>query len=124
MAANVESMFYTREKPWHGLGIMVAEAPNSKDALRLAGLNWKVLQEPVYTENEELIQGYKANVRDTDRKVLGVVTDRYKVIQNEEALLLQTHYWARVSVMRQPVPAGRTPCVDACQTAKGVYHWR
>lgn len=64
---------------------MVAEAPNSKDALRLAGLNWKVLQEPVYTENKELIQGYKANVRDTDRKVLGVVTDRYKVIQNEEA---------------------------------------
>ena len=64
---------------------MVAEAPNSKDALRLAGLNWKVLQKPVYTENEELVQGYKANVRDTDRKVLGVVTDRYKVIQNEEA---------------------------------------
>lgn len=85
MAANVESMFYTREKPWHGLGIMVSEAPNSKDALRLAGLNWKVLQEPVYTENKELIQGYKANVRGSDRKVLGVVTDRYKVIQNEEA---------------------------------------
>ena len=85
MAANVETMFYTSEKRWHGLGTMVAEAPNSKDALRLAGLNWKVLQEPVYTENEELIQGYKANVRDTDRKVLGVVTDRYKVIQNEEA---------------------------------------
>ena len=85
MAANVETMFYTRKEPWHGLGTMVAEAPNSKDALRLAGLNWKVLQEPVYTENEELIQGYKANVRDTDRKVLGVVTDRYKVIQNEEA---------------------------------------
>ena len=85
MAANVETMFYTREKPWHALGTMVAEAPNSKDALRLAGLNWKVLQKPVYTENEELVQGYKANVRDTDRKVLGVVTDRYKVIQNEEA---------------------------------------
>lgn len=85
MAANVETMFYTREKPWHGLGTMVAEAPNSKDALRLAGLNWKVLQKPVYTENEELVHGYKANVRDTDRKVLGVVTDRYKVIQNEEA---------------------------------------
>ena len=43
------------------------------------------LQEPVYTENDELIQGYKVNVRDSDRKVLGVVTDRYKVIQNEEA---------------------------------------
>lgn len=85
MAANIETMFYTREKPWHGLGTMVMEAPESKEALRLAGLDWKVLQEPVYTEKEELIQGYKANVRDRDRRVLGVVTDRYKVIQNEEA---------------------------------------
>lgn len=85
MAANVESMFYVRETPWHGLGTRVMEAPASKDALRLAGLDWKVLQEPVYTQSEELIKGYKANVRDSDRKVLGVVTDRYKVIQNEEA---------------------------------------
>ena len=85
MAAEVETMFYTREKPWHGLGTLVMEAPESRDALRMAGLDWKVLQEPVYTENDELIRGYKANVRDSDRKVLGVVTDRYKVIQNEEA---------------------------------------
>lgn len=85
MAANVESMFYVRETPWHGLGTRVMEAPASKEALTLAGLDWKVLQEPVYTQSEELIKGYKANVRDSDRKVLGVVTDRYKVIQNEEA---------------------------------------
>ena len=50
-----------------------------------AGLDWNVVQEPIYTETEELIEGYKANVRDSDRKVLGVVTDRYKVIQNQEA---------------------------------------
>ncbi len=85
MAANVESMFYVRETPWHGLGTKVMEAPSSKEALSLAGLDWRVLQEPIYTENEELVEGYKANVRDSDRKVLGVVTDRYKIIQNEEA---------------------------------------
>ncbi|SHK63379.1 DUF932 domain-containing protein [Hespellia stercorisuis] len=85
MAANVESMFYVRETPWHGLGTKVMEAPSSRDALILAGLNWKVIQEPIYTETEELIEGYKANVRDSDRKMLGVVTDRYKVIQNQEA---------------------------------------
>ncbi len=85
MAANVESMFYVRETPWHGLGTKVMEAPSSRDALILAGLNWKVVQEPIYTKTEELIEGYKANVRDSDRKVLGVVTDRYKVIQNQEA---------------------------------------
>ena len=85
MAANVESMFYTREKPWHGLGIKVEEAPTSTDALRLAGLDWQVIQEPIYTDTGERISGYKANVRDSDRKVLGVVTDRYKIIQNQEA---------------------------------------
>ena len=85
MPAEVESMFYVRETPWHGLGTKVLEAPASKEALILAGLNWRVLQEPIYTGTEELINGYKANVRDSDRKVLGVVTDRYKVIQNDEA---------------------------------------
>ena len=85
MAANVETMFYTREKPWHGLGVRVEDAPASKDALHLAGLDWEVNQEPIFTEDDTIITGYRANVRSTDRKVLGVVTDRYKVVQNTEA---------------------------------------
>lgn len=85
MAANVESMFYVRETPWHGLGTRVNEAPDSREALIVAGLDWNVVQEPIYTESGEVIDGYKANVRDSDRKTLGVVTDRYKVIQNREA---------------------------------------
>ena len=85
MAANVESMFYTRTKPWHGLGIQVQEAPESKDALKLAGLDWKVYQREVYTDSGIRIDGYRANVRNTDNKVLGVVTERYKIVQNEEA---------------------------------------
>ena len=85
MAACVETMFYTREKPWHGLGTLVVESPTSEDALHLAGLDWKVEQEEVRTQFNEIIPGYKANIRNTDRKVLGVVTDRYKVIQNTEA---------------------------------------
>ena len=85
MAANVETMFSVREQPWHGLGTVVANTPSSKEALISAGLNWRVLQESIYTEQEEEIAGYRANVRDTDRRVLGVVSDRYKVIQNSEA---------------------------------------
>lgn len=84
MAANVETMFSTREKPWHGLGTIVAEAPTSQNALQLAGLDWKVIQSPVYS-TYGVIEGFKANIRDKDGAILGVVSDRYKVIQNKEA---------------------------------------
>ncbi len=85
MAANVETMFYTRQKPWHGLGTMVQEAPTSKDALILAGLDWQVIQKPIITEDGIPISGFKANLRETDNRVLGVVTDRYRTIQNHDA---------------------------------------
>lgn len=85
MAANVESMFYTREKPWHGLGTMVQEAPSSGEALVLADLDWNVIQKPIETADGIPVPGFKANIRDSDGQVLGVVTDRYKVVQNREA---------------------------------------
>lgn len=85
MSAEVETMFYTREKPWHGLGTRVEEAPSSEDALILAGLDWRVSQRPIMTEDGLEVPGFKVNLRENDRKILGVVTDRYKVVQNEEA---------------------------------------
>ena len=85
MAANVETMFYTREKPWHGLGIRVAEALTSKEALTKAGVDWHVVQKPLTTYDGSPVPGYFANIRDKDDKLLGVVTDRYTVIQNEDA---------------------------------------
>ena len=84
MSAAVETMMYVREKPWHGLGTMVAEAPTSADALRLAGLDWQVNSEPISVSGKE-VAGYKANVRSSDEAVLGVVSDRYKVCQNTDA---------------------------------------
>lgn len=85
MSANVETMFYVRQKPWHGLGTEVKEAPSSTDALIYAGLDWEVIQKDVYTEDGSLISGYKANLRSTDSSALGIVSDRYKVVQNEDA---------------------------------------
>lgn len=85
MAANVETMFYTRVAPWHGLGVRVESALSSEEALEVSGLNWNVIQRPIMTSNYDPIPGYKANIRDTDNRVLGVVTDRYRVVQNAEA---------------------------------------
>lgn len=91
MAHNVESMFSAgRVVPWHyeltkDVTKLIQEAPTSKDALQLAGLDWTVEQKPVYMENGIVIPNYKANVRNTDGSCLGIVTDRYKIVQNTEA---------------------------------------
>ena len=101
MAANVETMFYTREKPWHGLGTRVEEAPASADALRLAGLDWQVLQEPIFTDQGEVITGYKANVRDSDRRVLGVVSDVIELSRIRRHSHSRTHCSEAACVTRQ-----------------------
>lgn len=85
MSADVETMFYVRETPWHGLGVKVEKALSSRKALEIAGLNWNVIQKPIYTDDNVLIPSFKANVRESDGKILGVVTDRYKIVQNKEA---------------------------------------
>ena len=85
MPANVESMFYVRVAPWHGLGVRVETALNSEEALKQSGLDWSVIQRPIMTSTYDPISGYKANIRDIDNRVLGVVTDRYKIVQNHEA---------------------------------------
>jgi len=85
MSANVESMFYVRTAPWHGLGARVEEALTSQDALHYSGLNWQVKQEPLMTGTFKSVPGYVANVRSDNDRILGIVSDSYKVVQNEEA---------------------------------------
>lgn len=85
MSANVETMFYVRVAPWHGLGTRVESALCAEEALEKSGLDWNVIQRPIMTSDYHPIPGYKANIRDRDNRVLGVVTDRYKVVQNAEA---------------------------------------
>lgn len=83
---GVESMMYVgRTAPWSGLGSCVSEAPTSSEAIRLAGLDWSVYQRDLMTDSGIVVPGFKANLRDSDNKVLGVVTNRYKIVQNEDA---------------------------------------
>lgn len=85
MIMENDTLFSVRQVPWHGIGTIVEEAPTSGDALRIAGLDWIVEQTPVFTKDGVEIAGYKANYRNTDGSVLGIVSDRYQIVQNTEA---------------------------------------
>ena len=85
MAALIESLFYVRETPWHGQGLRVEDAPSSEEAIRLAGLDWLVDQQPIYLADGIQIKDNYANVRSSDGKALGIVGSKYKIVQNTEA---------------------------------------
>ena len=77
-------MLSAKERPWHGIGTVVEEAPTSEDAIRIAKLDWKIQQVPVMANGNE-IPNYFANIRSDTNEALGVVRGRYKVVQNTEA---------------------------------------
>lgn len=85
-------MMSVRQVPWHGIGTVVQEAPTAEEAIHLAGLDWEVEQKPIYCEGM-LAPGALGNVRtrinpdtgETEKSILGIVTESYKPIQNSEA---------------------------------------
>ncbi len=94
-----DSMFSVRKVPWHGLGAVLERPPTTiAEAIEASGLGWRVKLEPIAVDRGdaatvddwweprcEEIPGYYATVRQDNRTVLGIVGDRYRVVQNEEA---------------------------------------
>jgi phage/plasmid-like protein (TIGR03299 family) len=74
------------EVPWHGIGAVLDGVPTSGEAIRAANLTWKVDQVPVFAAGNwaKRIPGYLANIRSDTKEVLGIVSDRYCVAQNQD----------------------------------------
>jgi len=84
MAHEVESMFYVKETPWHGLGVRCNEAPNTEEAIRLAGLDWDIGFKSLHTPEGE-IADHRVTYRLSDGKKLGEVGPKYEILQNRDA---------------------------------------
>jgi phage/plasmid-like protein (TIGR03299 family) len=89
---------------WHELGVTVAEAVGSKDALRLASLDWQVKKQPLSYLNPITGQHVEAPgafgvVRQDTGAVLGTVGSRYRPIQNADRFDMLdgvlSEYWAK-----------------------------
>lgn len=85
MAHEVENMFSVAKTPWHRLGKVVRKAPTVAEAIKLAGLDWRVSMKALQTVEGGLPVPDRAIVRDSDQTVLGVVGPDYVPLQNDRA---------------------------------------
>lgn len=87
MPAQIDSMMYVGQKPWHGLGVDLKEAPRTgREALLAAGLDWSVELQSLNIASSGLAVEHKAVVRTDkvgDESVLGVVGPNYRPLQND-----------------------------------------
>lgn len=120
MAHNIESMAYTNEVPWHGLGHHVAQAPSVNEMLKKAKLDWTISKHPLHYSqtapgdkpNAE-VSDYFALVRNTDGRCLDVVGKSYRPVQNKDAFTFFNEF----------VQAGKAKMETAGSLRGGKYVW-
>lgn len=82
------SMAYVGDVPWHGLGKRVPSDVSPEQMLKAANLDWEVTKRPMFfydDNNGPVLTSTNALVRSTDNKLLTVVNDTWKPVQNREA---------------------------------------
>ena len=87
MSHEVETMSYSGEIPWHGLGVPVSNDLTPVQMMEKASLNWDVKKYTTYCEvgGKRIKAPQKALVRVSDAKVLTMVGEDWNPVQNSEA---------------------------------------
>ncbi|MBS0196241.1 MAG: DUF932 domain-containing protein [Planctomycetes bacterium] len=84
---RTDQLVLTAKPAWHGLGVIVEEAPTPEEALLLAGLGWRVEQWPIQAKGPDGpkdVSSHVLNVRSDNHDPLGVVGVGYQPVQNGE----------------------------------------
>ena len=85
------TLAYTGERPWHGLGVAFDQPFSSTEAIQAAQLDYPVRKEQLYRRQPKdgreaftPTEAWATVNGDTDQ-VLGIVGEQYEVLQNREA---------------------------------------
>jgi phage/plasmid-like protein (TIGR03299 family) len=94
MVANVQSMAYHGDVPWHGIGTRIPQGVTAEQMIRAAGLDWRVDLRPARGATKinkkgefsryEVVRIPRPAKQETE-VLLGIVSRRYQPLQNIEA---------------------------------------
>lgn len=116
MVANVETMAFVDQLPWHGLGVRVGDDLTADEMLIAAGCDWTVSKRPMAFETGSSSTDIKdrwALVRDTDHQFLDIVGKTFKPTQNKDAF----------EFFEQFVKAAKLKMHTAGSLCEGRYVW-
>ena len=87
MPAEVETMAYFGQVPWHGLGTALEDADlyDWPSACKKAGLDWNVELTDLQTTDTQVKVTHKGVRRKSDGRILGCVGPRFMPLQNRDA---------------------------------------
>ncbi|MCY4096491.1 MAG: DUF932 domain-containing protein [Gammaproteobacteria bacterium] len=88
MSAEVESIAWAGNAPWHGMGKNVQHDRSPREMQIAAGLDWHVEKVPLQYEHEQRIRDADqfALVRSTDGTMLDIIkSDNWEPVQNDAA---------------------------------------
>lgn len=91
---NTDSLLLANKSAWHGLGTILPDAFSIKDALTAGRLDWEVNMIPLQTvpllgganDGARIDLSHRATVRSDTNTVLGVVSNKYSVLNNRTML--------------------------------------
>ena len=87
MAHQIENnnCFFVGSAAWHSIGTVLDKPPTAEEAMKIANMGWKANKVKMFLADGSEVPDNFAIVRDSDNSTLGVVGNRYTVLQNEEA---------------------------------------
>jgi len=124
MAANIDTMLYVGEVPWHGLGVDLSDNPpkNSEEIIKGAGLDWTVGSEPMMTKLHDRVPSYHAIYRQDNNEVLGVVNKaRPILIQNTDTFRAVDNLIDKSIDVETAASLGRGETVFGCFKIREYY---
>jgi phage/plasmid-like protein (TIGR03299 family) len=114
MSHEIETMAWTNQVPWHGLGQQVASNMTTDQMMKAAGLDWEVEKVSMKTADAgEAVDGFYALRRNTDHRIFDVCGSEYTPVQNHEAF----------EFFREFVEAGKATMETAGSLKGGKMVW-
>jgi len=86
IAVNPSPVYRVRELPWEAISTDVRGTTHIDDLLNKAGLNYRVIQEPLFRTGNRMLKHRVSNIREDTDEFIEVVSTRYTPVQNSTAM--------------------------------------